>query len=66
MSSSSDWEMPHAARYAAFILLRLQDLYADAKDRYAMVAKDLEKRIRRGLESQGTSEHEFSFKTAGR
>jgi hypothetical protein len=58
--------MPHIAMYAAFILPRLQDIYADARDRYAMAAEELEKRLRRGLESHGTSEHEFLFKTAGR
>jgi len=61
-----DWETPNIAMYAAFILLRLQGLYADARDKYATGAKNLEKRIRRGLESQGTSGHEFLFKTAGR
>ncbi len=61
-----DWETPHIATYAAFVLLRLQDLYRDARDIYAETAKELEKRIRRALKSQGTAGHEFLFKTAGR
>ncbi|HLK07308.1 MAG TPA: hypothetical protein VKV30_05195 [Candidatus Angelobacter sp.] len=61
-----DWETPHIAMYAAFILLRLQDLYGDARDKYAESAKELEKRIRYALRSQGTAGHEFLFKTAGR
>jgi hypothetical protein len=61
-----DWQTPHIAMYAAFILLRLQDLYRDARDKYAETAKDLEKRIRRALKAQGTAGHEFLFKTASR
>jgi hypothetical protein len=61
-----DWETPHIAMYAAFILLRLQDLYRDARDKYAETATHLEKRIRHALKSQGTDGHEFLFKTAGR
>jgi hypothetical protein len=61
-----DWETPHIATYAAFILMRLQDLSRDARDKYAESAKELERRIRRALKFQGTSGHEFLFKTAGR
>ncbi len=46
-----DWETPHIATYAAFIMLRLQDLYNGARDRYAEAAKNLEKRMRDGLKS---------------
>jgi hypothetical protein len=61
-----DWETPHIAAYAAFILLRLQGLYKDAKDKYATAAKDLEKRIRRALESQDPSRHRLLSRAAGR
>jgi len=61
-----DWDTPHIAKYTAFILLRLQDLAKDARDKYSQSAKDLEKRIRRALKAHGTSGHEFLFKTAGR
>jgi hypothetical protein len=50
-----DWETPHIAMYAAFILLRLQDLAKDARDKYAETAKNLEKRIRGALKFQRTS-----------
>jgi hypothetical protein len=60
-----DWETPHIAMYAAFILLRLQDLAKDARDKYAETAKNLEKRIRGALKFQRTSGHEFRFKTTG-
>jgi hypothetical protein len=52
-----DWETPHIATYAAFILMRLQDLSQDARDKYAESAKELERRIRRALKFQGTSKH---------
>jgi len=52
-----DWETPHIATYAAFILMRLQDLSKDARDKYAESAKELERRIRRALKFQGTSRH---------
>ena len=61
-----DWETPHITTYAAFILLRLQDLYRDARDKYAESAKGLERRIRRALKSEATPEREFLCKTAGR
>src|SRR5579864_403950 len=61
-----DWETPHIATYAAFILMRLQDLSKDARDKYAESAKELEGRIRRALKFQGTAGQEFLFKTAGR
>lgn len=61
-----DWETPHIATYAAFILLRLQDLYRDARDKYAESAKRLERRIRRAIKSEGAPELELLCKTAGR
>lgn len=61
-----DWETPHIAAYAAFILMRLQDLCKDSRDKYAMAATELEQRIRRELKSQSASKHEFLFKTAAR
>lgn len=50
-----DWETPHMASYAAFILLRLHDLHQDAKDEYARVAKDMERRLRHALKFQVAS-----------
>jgi hypothetical protein len=61
-----DWDTPHIAVYAAFILLRLQDLAKDARDKYAETAKNLEKRIRSALKSHDTAGHESLFKTVGR
>jgi hypothetical protein len=60
-----DWETPHIAEYVAFILLRLQDLSRDARDKYTETAKELEKRIRRALKAQGTSGHESLLSPGG-
>jgi hypothetical protein len=46
-----DWKTPHITTYAAFVLMRLQDLSKDALDKYAETARGLEKRIRRALKS---------------
>jgi hypothetical protein len=41
-----NWETPHIAEYSQFILRRLQALEEGARDKYAEVAKSLEKRFR--------------------
>jgi hypothetical protein len=41
-----DWETPHVAEYAEFILRRLEALEEGARDHYAQVANGLGKRIR--------------------
>ena len=41
-----NWETPHIAEYSEFILRRLQALEEGARDKYAEVAKSLEKRFR--------------------
>jgi hypothetical protein len=50
-----DWQTPHIAPFTAFLLLRLQNLYADARDKYAEAAKNLEKRISCALKSHSNS-----------
>jgi hypothetical protein len=42
-----DWQTPNIANYSELILRRLRALKEGARDRYAEIAKDLEKRIRR-------------------
>ena len=61
-----DWETPHIATYAEFILLRLESLSEGANDKYAQASKNLEERIRPALKSKGIAGNELLFKTAGR
>lgn len=61
-----DWETPHIAKYVAFILLRLQDLYGDARAKHGETARELEKRIRHALKAQGASGHKLPFRNAPR